>query len=61
MSDADKERFEKMRASLDKIDEREKLARELAEMVVEGGGCNLSDCDCGGSLEDYARRLLKLY
>ena len=41
--------------------ERDRLTRELAEMVIEGAGCNLSDCACGGSLPDYARRLLKLY
>ena len=41
--------------------DRDKLARKLAEMVIAGDGCNLSDCTCGGSLPDYARRLLKLY
>ena len=61
MSDTSKARFDKIHASLDKIDERDKLARELAEMVIAGAGCNLSDCACGGSLTDFARRLLKLY
>ena len=41
--------------------QRDRLARELAEMVIAGAGCNLSDCACGGSLTDFARRLLKLY
>ena len=45
----------------DRLLKRDKLARELAEIVIDGAGCNLSDCACGGSLPDYARRLLKLY
>ena len=66
--DNDKPTFEHERIAEEVVEavnsynpERDKLARELAEMVIAGAGCNLSDCACGGSLTDFARRLLKLY
>ena len=70
MSDTSRVRFDKMRAFLDRIDERDELARELAEMVrdmyhhVPG---DYEESPKGreqsyfASLRVKARQLLKLY
>ncbi|KKL45627.1 hypothetical protein LCGC14_2353690 [marine sediment metagenome] len=63
MNNTNKEKFEKMYASLDKIDERDKLARELAGAVLlqhsPVGGVYGKAHDC--IMCEQARQLLKLY
>ena len=53
MSDTSKARFDKIHASLDKIDERDKLARELARRLLVSPYYKI--------LHPQARQLLKLY